>query len=202
MPSIHDRLLRVASTISPALSDAIEVNGPIRLKRAQGEETLSLRLCRAVTGQQLSVLAARSIWNRLMDLCGERPLLEVLATTSPEALRGCGLSGAKVKTMQAIARADHAGLLDGPALADLEAAERTARLTAIWGVGQWTADMMGISFFRDPDIWPDGDVTARKTLIRLTSARRKTHLTAARFSPYRSYLALHMWRWSDANPTA
>ncbi|MEM8810884.1 MAG: DNA-3-methyladenine glycosylase 2 family protein, partial [Cyanobacteria bacterium P01_G01_bin.38] len=78
--------------------------------------------------------------------------------------------------------------------------DRAQRLTAIWGVGQWTADMMSIFYFGDPDIWPDGDVTARTNLIQLTSARRKTTLTAARFAPHRSYLALYMWRHSDAAP--
>ena len=55
-------------------------------------------------------------------------------------------------------------------------------------------------WFGEEDIWPDGDVAARKTLEKLTSARRKTHRTALRFAPYRSYLALYMWQWVDAKP--
>ena len=103
--------------------------------------------------------------------------------------------------MRSIAKAARAGELDAAELSKVAHAVRAERLTAIWGVGQWTADMMGIFYFGDRDIWPDGDVTARKTLAKLTSRRRKTVRTAERFAPYRSYLALHMWRHADASPT-
>ena len=99
--------------------------------------------------------------------------------------------------MRAIALATLANQLDESLLSELDHEERTHCLTEIWGVGQWTADMMGIFYFGDPDIWPDGDTTARKNLERLTSRRRKTVRTAARFAPYRSYLALYMWHQAD-----
>ena len=127
-------------------------------------------------------------------------LMEYFARVEPDVLRGCGLSEAKVKAVGAIAQAALAGQLDATELSQLKATERTARLTALWGVGQWTADMMNIFYFGEPDIWPDGDVAARKTLEKLTSKRRKTTCTAAQFSPYRSYLALYMWRYVDAVP--
>jgi DNA-3-methyladenine glycosylase II len=60
--------------------------------------------------------------------------------------------------------------------------------------------MVNLFYFGEEDIWPEGDVTARKTLISLTSKRRKTVRSAERFAPYRSYLALYMWRWVDARP--
>lgn len=92
------------------------------------------------------------------------------------------------------------GQLDQTELMPLHASQRSDRLTQLWGVGQWTANMMNIFYFGEPDIWPNGDVTARKTLEKLTSKRRKTINTAARFAPYRSYLAFHMWRYVDAGP--
>lgn len=122
------------------------------------------------------------------------------AEVEPGLLRACGLSGAKVKAVRAIAEAALSHQLDATELSLLSATERTLRLTALWGVGQWTADMMNIFYFGEPDIWPDGDVAARKTLEKLTSKRRKTARTAALFSPYRSYLALYMWRYVDAVP--
>lgn len=132
-----------------------------------------------------------------MDTVGDEDLVEYLSGRCTDSLRACGLSGAKTKAMQAIASAD----LDADELESLSHDERSKRLTAIWGVGRWTADMMGIFYFGDRDIWPDGDVTARKTLEALTSKRRKTQRTAERFAPYRSYLALHMYRHADAAPT-
>ena len=197
---IYEQFWAIASTLSPRLASAIRQNGPIELVAKQ-EMPFAQRLCRAVVGQQLSVKAAAAIWGRLMmSVPVGESLIDYLAYADPVALRGCGLSGAKVKTVRAIATAAKVNQLNAEELKILTHAERTEHLTAIWGIGQWTADMMGIFYFGDADIWPDGDVAARKTLEKLTSKRRKTVRTAARFSPYRSYLALHMWRYVDAVP--
>ena len=182
------------------LHDAIDARGAIRLTRPLRDAPFELVLCRAVAGQQLSVHAARTIWGRVLERVGEDDLVDYLGGRCTASLRACGLSGAKTKAMRAIAEAARAGELDADALAKIPHDERSEQLTAIWGVGPWTADMMGIFYFGDRDVWPDGDVTARKTLQRLTSARRKTLRTAALFAPYRSYLALHMWRHADAAP--
>ncbi len=200
MPTIHERLLAVAEPLSPTLARAIEANGPVRLNRPNGQESLSVRLCRAITGQQLSVAASRSIWARVVDAADERPLLDFLGEASTDALRTCGLSAAKARTLRAVAEAHAGGALEREILAGLDHSERTRVLTEIWGVGTWTADMIGMFYFCEPDIWPLGDVTANKTLTRLTSARRKTANTAARFAPYRTYLAMHMWRAADTVP--
>lgn len=153
-----------------------------------------------MAGQQLSVKAASTIWGRVAESAGGRPLTQHLATATPESLRACGLSGAKTKAVQAIAELDIGGQLNAVDFAVLDHAERSKRLTSIWGVGQWTADMISIFCFRDPDIWPDGDGAASGALERLTSRRRKTTKTAERFAPYRSYLAIYMWRHLDAAP--
>ena len=109
-------------------------------------------------------------------------------------------TAAKTRAMCAIAREARAGGLEADELRDLDHATRSRHLTALWGVGQWTADMISIFYFGDEDVWPDGDIAARKTLARLTSPRRKTVRTAARFAPHRSRLALYMWRHVDAPP--
>ena len=175
---------------------AIASTSPLQLIPSQ-DVPFSERLCRAVAGQQLSVKAAASIWRRVVDSAAGQPLIDYFSTVSPDVLRSCGLSAAKTKAMRAIALATLANQLDETFLSELDHEERTHCLTEIWGVGQWTADMMGIFYFGDPDIWPDGDTTARKNLERLTSRRRKTVRTAARFAPYRSYLALYMWHQAD-----
>ncbi|MEM9567862.1 MAG: DNA-3-methyladenine glycosylase 2 family protein [Cyanobacteria bacterium P01_E01_bin.34] len=195
---IHARFIGIANPISEELAQAIASIGPVELVPDRSSP-LADRLCRAIAGQQLSVKAARSIWNRVMSSCNGT-LVEYLAVAAPEELRACGLSAAKTRAVREVARASIDGLLDAHELTTLHPVERSKRLTAIWGVGQWTADMMGIFYFGDRDIWPDGDVTARKTLARLTSPRRKTIRTAARFAPYRSYLSLYMWKLVDAAP--
>ena len=200
MPApIHEHFLSISPALSPALADAIERLGPVSLPR-RDDIAFPEHLARAVAGQQLSVKAARSIWARVEQACAGAPLIEAFEQGRAEELRACGLSTAKVKTLLAIGDAAREGRLDGEALRPLSANERAAELTSLWGVGQWTADMANLFWFGEEDIWPDGDVAARKTLSALTSARRKTVRTAQRFAPYRSYLALYMWRWVDARP--
>lgn len=196
---IHQRFVEVARSLSPALADAIAQTSPIHLTPNRSAP-FPERLCRAIAGQQLSVKAALSIWTRVKTRAGSQPLVSYLLQASPEELRACGLSAAKAKSMKAVAQAAYEDQLDAQALDLLTHSDRTERLTAIWGVGQWTADMMGIFYFGDPDIWPDGDLAARKMLSDLTSPRRKTIRTAARFAPYRSYLALYMWHQVNAPP--
>ena len=194
---IHDRFLTIAQDLSPDLAGAIARTGPVELVPHQ-DLPLPERLCRAVAGQQLSVKAAASIWGRVVESAEGKSLIDHFATADPQVLRDCGLSGAKAKAVGAIAAAAMAGELDAEVLGGMETAARTQQLTQIWGIGQWTADMLNIFYFGDPDLWPDGDTTARKTLEQLTS--RNTTRTAARFAPHRSYLALYMWRQADAAP--
>ncbi|TFH88693.1 DNA-3-methyladenine glycosylase 2 family protein [Billgrantia azerbaijanica] len=196
---IHERCVAVARELSPQLTEAIARGGPVTLV-ADDSQPLAERLCRSVAGQQLSVKAARSIWGRVLEAAGEVPLMDFLVEARHATLRDCGLSAAKAKALGLIAEEARAGQLEADALRDLDHAERAQRLTALWGVGQWTADMVSIFYFGEPDVWPEGDVAVRKTLERLTSPRRKTRRTAARFAPYRSHLALYLWRHVDAPP--
>lgn len=198
--SAHRHLVETARGFGPRLAAVIEAQGPLRLRRSRSGAVPEV-LARAVAGQQLSVAAASTIWGRVVASTGGRPLMEHVAATDDAVLRACGLSGAKVASLRAIAAAAEAGALDPDELAALGPDARRERLVAIRGVGPWTADMLAIFHFGDRDVWPDGDVTAAKTLARLTSRRRKTARTAERFAPFRSYLALHMWRAADAPPT-
>lgn len=194
---IHRRFIRIAQNLSPQLAHAIAQTQPLQLI-SRRETPLPEVLCRTITGQQLSVKAASSIWAKIMTKTKTRSLVDYLAVVEINELRACGLSAAKSKAMQRIALAALAGELEVEELSAMDYRDRTQHLTALWGVGQWTADMMSIFYFGNLDIWPEGDTTARKNLERLTSRRRKTIRTAAHFAPHRSYLALYMWQ--QANP--
>ena len=84
----------------------------------------------------------------------------------------------------------------------MDAAERSALLLELRGVGQWTVDMASIFYFGDPDIWPAGDLAVARTFRGYLSARQARRMDALveRFAPHRSYLALYMWRIIDAQP--
>ena len=197
--ALHRRFLETASELSPALAAAVERAGP-QTMRSRADLPFAEYLARAITGQQLSVAAARAIWGRLVECANGAPLLGHFCEKNAALLRDCGLSAAKVKAIVAIAEADRTTRLDTQKLRAMNYAARTEALTEIWGVGRWTADMMSMFYFGEKDIWPDGDVGARKTLERLIRPRRSAARAAERFAPYRSYLALYMWAHADAKP--
>lgn len=87
-------------------------------------------------------------------------------------------------------------------LARLDHAARTGHLMRISGIGPWTADMVSMFFFHEPDVWPIGDVTVRNTFARFAAVPAAADLgaAAARFAPHRSFLALYMWRLADTAP--
>ena len=196
---VHKYFIKTAGEFSNNLVGAFRQVGPLEFKP---DDTLPLahRLCRSVAGQQLSVVAARTIWNRVLKASGETALTDFFIAENAEIMKNCGLSAAKVRSMCGIAEKARNGGLNRSELQELNHQERSKLLTSLWGVGQWTADMISIFYFGDEDVWPDGDLAARKTLKLLTSNRRKTVRTAERFAPYRSWLALYMWEYKDVVP--
>lgn len=197
-PTAYAHLLDAARA-HPPLEAAIRQVGPLRIDPPP-QACLADRLFVEVVNQQLSTRAAAAIWARIeaaAAAAGSSPR-GLFETGDPALLRACGISGNKVRALQAIVAAEAAGLL-GPDLAHRPHAERAAILCGIRGVGPWTADMVGIFHFHDPDIWPEGDVAAVGCLRRLTGGT-DTRSLAAPFAPYRSILARYLWRIKDAAP--
>lgn len=199
--AVHERFLGIAEAVSEPLAHALAAVGPAPFPD-RGDVPLAHFLARAVVGQQLSTQAARSIWARVeaaASAAGGR-IPEFLDADCYETLRACGLSRNKIRTLAHIREAAREGRLDGAALRALDHEERSRALCAIWGVGRWTADMASIFHCRSPDVWPETDVAVQRTFARLIGRRRRPAKWAARFAPHRSWLALYMWRITDAVP--
>ena len=196
---LHAEFLATSKGISSQLHNAIYECGFLP-KQRPNEQPLVTVMCRTIAGQQLSVKAARTIWSRVVADSGSTPLPKYLTKASPSQLRACGLSRAKGRAMKEIATASNSGRLEARKLQALPHQERSQQLMEIWGVGQWTADMIGIFYFDDHDVWPESDITVAKTLQRLIGHRRKTMLAADQFAPQRSFLARYMWKIADASP--
>lgn len=159
-------------------------------------------LARIVTGQQVSTQSADAIWGRFSQIEGALEPAGYLLLTE-EIVRGAGQSGAKYRTIQAIAKAVSAGEFDFAPLADLPAEEAIARLTSLKGIGPWTAEIYLMFSAQHPDIFPAGDIALQravgwafempesppvKDLIKLAKA----------WSPHRSTAALLFWRYYRA----
>jgi DNA-3-methyladenine glycosylase II len=202
-PHAYRRFLATAREVSPPLHAVIRSIGRLEMpdRRRRG---LPWFLARAIVGQQLSTLAARSIWQRLEIAvrANDSAVPAFFCGRNVPVLRQCGISSAKIRALIAIREAYDDGRLSARRLARLSHAERADHLTQIWGIGQWTADMCSIFYFRDPDVWPEGDVGVYRGIEKVTGRRsRKAILALAdRFVPHRSYLALYMWRVLDARP--
>ena len=199
--AIHDHLLAVAKPISTPLHEAIADVGSLTLTPAN-DSSLSETLCRSVVGQQLSTKAAATIWGRFLKASEGSELLRFIQTTDLDTLRACGLSRSKCKALLSIAGHFLSGHLSESALEAMAPQQRCNALIAIWGVGHWTADMVNLFYFAEPDVWPEKDLAVVKTLRCLLGEEKSYDLTAIaeRFSPYRSYLALSLWRFKDKQP--
>ena len=200
---LHPDFVRTARRVSRPLAQAMDAVGPPDWP-SRHQQPLARYLARVVVGQQLSTRAASTIWGRVEALGkAEQQSIPALALNLPDTtLLACGLSAGKLKTLKALAEADAAGVLKRQRLARLDPAARAIELTAVRGIGPWTADMLALFYFRDPDIWPLGDLAVRKTLERflVTQSRYDLSSAAALFAPHRSVLALYMWRIADNPP--
>jgi DNA-3-methyladenine glycosylase II len=182
------------------LAMAINRIGPIEVAPS-GHPSVAAHLYSAVVGQQLSLKAAETIRSRIHAAAAARQLDHVdLYTADHElTLRACGVSGRKARSLLAIRAAEAQGLLESEALRAIPHSERVACLSSIWGVGKWTADMIGIFHFLEADIWPEGDVTAVSVFRNHTDQVDSVTATEA-FGPFRSYLARYMWLIRDSAP--
>jgi DNA-3-methyladenine glycosylase II len=163
-------------------------------------------LARAIVGQQLSTKAARSIWERLLEILGGNlvPPGELLAV-DPETVRSAGLSRSKVNFLRDLAERIEDGRLDLVAMADLSDEDIVAELTEIKGVGPWTAEMFLMFHLGRPDVISTGDLGIRRAVqieYGLDDLPGPTDLEriAEPWRPHRTLACLYLWRSLDNAP--
>ena len=198
---VQHHLIQSVRPFSRELARAIRAAGIVNVEKRTHQD-LGFFLSRSVIGQQLSTLAARKIWARIEIAAGEHSesIPDFFHPRVASILRRCGVSGNKVKALQSIRALHRKGLLCSDVVGEMDPALRSAHLQGIWGVGPWTCDMAAIFLFGDPDVWPASDIAVRKTLQKFVGD--KAVLVADRCSPYRSTLALYMWRILDGRKKA
>jgi DNA-3-methyladenine glycosylase II len=187
--------------VDPAFADVIRAAGPFA-PRAPSEDAFSA-LARAIAYQQLAGRAAAAIHGRFLALFGTDPPTPAAVLASPlETLRACGLSGAKAAALLDLALKFSDGTVPVEMLAGMTDEEVVAKLSAVRGVGRWTAEMFLLFELRRPDVWPVDDYGVRKgwTLIhKLDSMPTPRELTtlADPLRPHRSAAAWYCWRAAD-----
>lgn len=165
-------------------------------------------LVSSIVGQQLSVKAAATIWQRVLALSdGQAPTPNHLLKTDTEVLRACGLSYAKVSYVKDLAEHILDGRLDMIHIASLPNQEVIAQLTAVKGIGEWSAHMFLIFSLGRLDVLPTGDLGIKKAaqavykLEGLPDAVTLRDLSDKRgWAPYESVAAWYLWKSLDNTP--
>jgi DNA-3-methyladenine glycosylase II len=179
----------------PAIRKAHDRTGDPALRRRPGGFE---GLVRIINGQQLSVASAAAIHARMTATL--QPLTaDAILQASDETLRGCGLSRPKVKTVRALAAAVHAGL-DLDALGTQPVTDAHAQLTAVSGIGPWTADVYLMFCVGHADVFAPGDLAlqiAAHDLMNLAArpTTKEMAVIAERWQPWRAVAALALWAY-------
>lgn len=154
-------------------------------------------LCKVIVSQQLSIASAAAIWARVE--LGLRPLEPgTLLTADAKTLAGLGLSAPKIKTLHALARAVNERALDLDALQQADDTTVVESLTAIHGIGPWTATIYLLFALRRQDAFPAGDLALQIATQRLMHLKERPDqkrliAIAERWRPYRGAAAHILW---------
>jgi DNA-3-methyladenine glycosylase II len=149
-------------------------------------------LVSSITAQQVSLHAAFAVRSRFIDAFGERgdlavafPTRERVALAGEDELMGLGFSRRKAEYVLGIARAD----LDFDELAELADNEVKARLTALRGLGEWSADWFLARYLARPEAWPAGDLGLRKAVLAFYPEVTDVRAAGVRFHPFQNLSA-------------
>lgn len=192
-----DALLAMDPRLKQVAADA----GPLPLRLMPASYN---GLANIVVSQMVSKASAAAIWNRLLLATGEARLnAGTIAAMDEISLRGVGLSGAKAKTLQGLARAVLDGTVDLEGVCRLETEAAIRHLTAVKGVGRWTAEVYLMFCAGHPDIFPVGDVALRNAVAQAFGHETPLEgraLTEAclPWSPWRSVAARLFWAFYSA----
>lgn len=190
----------VLADVDPRLGAVIARIGPPRIT-LRPDETLPA-LLRAIVGQQISTKAAATIHGRVLTAFGDGTALEVdaIAEADDDALRACGLSRSKVAAVRDLVGRQRDGTLPTrDRLLQMADDEVVAALTAVRGVGPWTAQMVLLFNLGRPDVWPVADLGVQEgyRILAGLDARptaREMVAIGAPYAPWRSVAAWYGWR--------
>ena len=184
--------------LDPAFAPVVERAGPPKLRTKDPDGPFGA-LVRAVAYQQLAGKAAAAIHGRFRALVAGPLTPEAVLALPEEAMRGAGLSGAKTASIRDLAARAAGGELSLAALPRLTDDEIVARLSAVRGIGRWTAEMFILFELRRLDVWPTGDLGVREgwRLMHDLDAQptpKELELLGDPLRPIRSVAAWYCWQ--------
>lgn len=186
----------------PVLARIVTPGLPFRL---HGRSDLYLDLLESIVSQQLSGKAAATIFGRFLDLFPRRyPEPRRLVRMTVGQLRKAGVSRQKAGYLRNVAAFARQGGLERARLERMRDEDLMERLTAIKGVGRWTAEMLMMFPLHRPDVFPVDDVGIQTAMKRLYGVRgagprfkRRLEKIAERWRPHRTLACKYLWKWKS-----
>lgn len=198
--SLKKSLLALAER-EKAFAQVLDTHGhPEPRASAPGVETL----LRTIVGQQVSVAAARSMWNKLTAKFGEPVDLQKLLGASDEEMREAGMSRQKAGYLRSLAGLVSTGELDLAHLPE-DDEEAIAQLTKIKGIGRWSAEIYLLFAEGRHDVWPAGDLAVQIEIGKLMGlegkpTEKQLRELAEKWRPHRGAAAVLAWHSYNAPP--
>jgi len=182
--------------IDVRLFNVIDKAGPVPLRRLPPGYR---GLAGIIVAQMVSRASADAIWRRLEETAGDITPHHMLRL-SDEDYRTIGLSRAKAETLRRAAESVDRGDLDLDAICHMEAAAATRKLTAIKGIGRWTADVYLLFCGGHPDIFPSGDVALQNAVahalgLGMRPTPQELDAIAEKWAPWRGVSARLFWAY-------
>ena len=175
------------------LGEVIDCVGPIR---REVDPDLFSSVVHHIIGQQISTKAQATIWQRMRDALGQVNAETVLAAGVPR-LQSLGMTFRKAEYITDFAEKVHTGAFDLDAVAHMSDEDAIRALSALKGIGVWTAEMILLFCLQRPDVFSYDDLAIRRGLRMLYRHRdidrQRFERYRRRFSPYCSVASLYLW---------
>ena len=195
----------------PLMAELIERLGPLdlatRLRRRKEERPVDAfgALLRSIVGQQISTGAARAIHGRMLGLFDGPPTPEAMLALTEEDLRGIGFSRRKVEYVHDLAAHALDGSLELDRLTELSDEDAIAEISAVRGLGRWSAEVFLLLHLGRPDVVVGGDLGIRKAImieygLAAMPTPGEVEERAEAWRPERSLACLYLWESLHAVP--
>ena len=159
-------------------------------------------LLNAIVGQQISVKATNTIWER-MQLTFDDITPKVLAFSEVSKIQHCGMSTRKASYIKGIAETVFSGGINLEQLKELSDSEVINRLSSLKGVGVWTAEMLLLNSMERKDVLSFGDIAIRRGMMKLYGLENINQEQFDEYkkvySPYGSIASIYLWKLSSVN---
>jgi DNA-3-methyladenine glycosylase II len=188
------------------LKKLIDEQGNHSIKK---RKNIYIYLCASIMSQQLSTKVADVIYKRFLNLYeGKEPSPQQVLETPHETLRSIGLSNAKARYIQNVARFEIEFGMNSNKLGKMTNEEVIEYLIPIKGVGRWTVEMLLMFALGREDVFAVDDLGIQNAMIGLYKLSREDKKRfredmlriSKKWSPYRTYACMHLWRWKDNSP--